>query len=416
MGFVGKFDGTSNDKVRIRLDADAADITAGGEGRGGDVLVTDDLGRATVKINGGGKEGGLIPTLPTGPGAVVTITGDPGSVVVRDPNPEGGAAIAILRGREQGEVSTGELTLGDGTGKATITLRAAQGDDASVIVGGEHRSGWMVLRNASGKDAAFLSGHEGAGQVQLRDADQNNALVLRAVDGDCASIVVGETGRAGWIVLRNGLDRDAVFMSGNRLNGLVELRALGGDTTVRLEGDGSGWFGGRGHDGTLLVFPADASGEDEDGATVAIMGRTGDIVLRNADCAEEFEVDDDQGLGEGAVVSLGENGRLRLADQPYDRRVAGVISGAGGLRPGIVLGRQPGASIRWPVALAGKVYCRVDATSVPVAVGDLLTTSDAPGHAMAVADHGRAFGAVLGKAIEPLRSGRGLIPVLVALQ
>lgn len=416
MGFVGKFDGTANDKVRIRLDADAGDITAGGGGRGGDVVVKDDVGRTTVQINGGGEEGGLIPMLPTGPGAVVVIMGDPGSVVVRDPNPDGGAVIATLRGREQGAVSTGELTLGDGTGKATITLRAVQGDDASLIVGGEQRSGWLVVRNASGKDAAFLSGHEGAGQVQLRDSDEKNALVLRAVDGDYASMVVGDKGRAGWVVLRNGLGRDAVYMSGHKLNGLVEVRGSGGDTNVRLEGDGSGWFGGRGSDGTLLVFPADASGDDEDEATVAILGRTGDVVLRNADCAEEFEVDEVEGLGEGAVVSLGESGRMRLADQAYDRRVAGVISGAGGLRPGIVLGRQPGTSRRWPVALAGKVYCRVDASRAPIAVGDLLTTSDAPGHAMAVADHGRAFGAVLGKAIEPLQSGRGLIPVLVGLQ
>jgi hypothetical protein len=49
-------------------------------------------------------------------------------------------------------------------------------------------------------------------------------------------------------------------------------------------------------------------------------------------------------------------------------------------------------------------------------VGDLLTTSPTPGHAMAARDHGRAFGAVFGKALAPLQSGIGLLPVLVALQ
>jgi hypothetical protein len=49
-------------------------------------------------------------------------------------------------------------------------------------------------------------------------------------------------------------------------------------------------------------------------------------------------------------------------------------------------------------------------------VGDLLTTSPTPGHAMKATDPLRAFGAVLGKALLPLRSGQGLIPVLIAMQ
>ena len=48
--------------------------------------------------------------------------------------------------------------------------------------------------------------------------------------------------------------------------------------------------------------------------------------------------------------------------------------------------------------------------------GDLLTTADTPGHAMRATDQHRAFGAVLGKAMAPLASGRGQIPILVSLQ
>jgi hypothetical protein len=51
-----------------------------------------------------------------------------------------------------------------------------------------------------------------------------------------------------------------------------------------------------------------------------------------------------------------------------------------------------------------------------VSVGDLLTTSDTPGHAMRVTEPGRAFGAVLGKALAPLPEGSGLVPILVTLQ
>jgi hypothetical protein len=49
-------------------------------------------------------------------------------------------------------------------------------------------------------------------------------------------------------------------------------------------------------------------------------------------------------------------------------------------------------------------------------VGDLLTTSDRPGHAMKLTDPLRGFGAVIGKALKPMASGQGLLPILVALQ
>jgi hypothetical protein len=69
-----------------------------------------------------------------------------------------------------------------------------------------------------------------------------------------------------------------------------------------------------------------------------------------------------------------------------------------------------------PIALVGKVYCKVDAERSPIAVGDLLTTSDTPGHAMKAENPLKAFGAVIGKALVPLNSGHGLIPILIALQ
>jgi hypothetical protein len=62
------------------------------------------------------------------------------------------------------------------------------------------------------------------------------------------------------------------------------------------------------------------------------------------------------------------------------------------------------------------VWCLVDADRGAIKTGDLLTTSSTPGHAMKVADSTRAFGAVLGKALSELPSGRGLVQILVALQ
>ena len=93
-----------------------------------------------------------------------------------------------------------------------------------------------------------------------------------------------------------------------------------------------------------------------------------------------------------------------------------MVSGGGSYRPGIILDKQRDLPGRLPVALVGKVFCKVDADRSGIGVGDLLTTSATPGHAMRAADPARAFGAVIGKALAPLAAGRGLIPILVALQ
>jgi hypothetical protein len=109
-------------------------------------------------------------------------------------------------------------------------------------------------------------------------------------------------------------------------------------------------------------------------------------------------------------------GVLRMSRSAYDKRVAGVISGAGDLKPGITLGKQPSRDNRTPLALLGRVYCKVDASASPIEVGDLLTTSSVPGHAMKADDPIRCFGAVLGKALSSVACGTGMIPILVALQ
>jgi hypothetical protein len=141
-----------------------------------------------------------------------------------------------------------------------------------------------------------------------------------------------------------------------------------------------------------------------------------DVSIVNADCAEEFEVTRPETSEPGTVVSLNGEGALLPSQSAYDRRVAGIISGAGDYQPGIVLDRKSAGGLRAPVALVGKVYCKVDADYASIQAGDLLTTSSTPGHAMKVANPLLAFGAVIGKALRPLSAGRGLIPVLVALQ
>jgi hypothetical protein len=69
-----------------------------------------------------------------------------------------------------------------------------------------------------------------------------------------------------------------------------------------------------------------------------------------------------------------------------------------------------------PVALSGRVWVYCDATGNSIEPGDLLTTSNVPGHAMKVRNYSRAQGAIIGKAMTGLKSGKGLVLVLVSLQ
>ena len=144
------------------------------------------------------------------------------------------------------------------------------------------------------------------------------------------------------------------------------------------------------------------------------LGVGGDIILPNADCAEDFDIGEAVPIEPGSVVIIGSDGALRECTAAYDGCVAGIVSGAGRYKPALVLDRERRKASRQPVALMGKVFCKADAGQGAIAAGDLLTTSPTRGHAMKASDRQRAFGAVIGKALAPLTEGRGLVPVLVS--
>ena len=138
-----------------------------------------------------------------------------------------------------------------------------------------------------------------------------------------------------------------------------------------------------------------------------------------SDLAEPFAISGADAIAPGTVVSIDPQnpGQLRLADEAYDRLVAGCVSGANGVNPGLIM-QQEGSEADgdFPVALSGRVYCLADASGGPIAPGDLLTTSDTTGHLMAVRDFQQAQGAVIGKAMSSLDAGQGFVLVLVSLQ
>jgi hypothetical protein len=255
------------------------------------------------------------------------------------------------------------------------------------------------------------------GTVDVVERRQPDEIIMMAHAAPGGAVGGLETVGTNFLIIRLNANTGEIICGGDSRTGTIRL--LNGllQETVTLDAQFSNLrLGGNGSDGDILLFAGAGNRNDTAAATIHLDGEAGDILFRNGDCAEEFDFADPDSVRAGSVVSLANDGRLHLAQHPYDRRVAGIVSGGGDTRPGIILGRDPTRSSRRPVALAGRVSCWVDADYAPVEVGDLLTTSATPGHAMRASDPTQAFGSVIGKAMGSLPAGAGLVPVLVALQ
>ncbi len=116
----------------------------------------------------------------------------------------------------------------------------------------------------------------------------------------------------------------------------------------------------------------------------------------------------------GQVVTIDAGGSMNTVKRStvaYDRLVTGVVSGAGGINPGIGLQQAGMLEGNTKIAMGGKVKVYVTGRVAP---GDLLTSSARPGYAMAVKNRRKAFGAVLGKALSlPDKDGLVLMQVMM---
>ena len=337
----------------------------------------------------------------------------------------------------------GRLTMVDGNLNQTVNLTAVDatltlgsagtggsaGTDGTVTVKGKDGVPRVVL-NAGGPTAGT------DGMVSVQSKDGWVLVQLQALDTEAVIIAgQGKNGRPGRLTMFDGKGNPAVNLTAT--DATLKLGGAGTDGTVTLFGkDGqpcvamaatatesvisAGQKNGR--PGRLSMYDGNGNGTIDLNAAkgnVQFNGNLtvlGDVFLPGADCAEQFDIAGGESVEPGTVVVMDLDGAVRESTEAYDKRVAGVVSGAGYHRHAIVLDHQASCAGRAPIGLVGKIYCKVDAAHSPIELGDLLTTSPTPGHAMKAGDPFRGFGAVLGKALRPWRSGRGLIPILIALQ
>jgi hypothetical protein len=265
----------------------------------------------------------------------------------------------------------GTIGLHDPSGTRRMFFNPNHSKEYSALFLGENKAGIMVIRDSRGRDSIRIDGAKGG--IVIKDQENKHSFSLHSnVKQDVGN------GEAKWVA---GIWLGANVREGSGKPGLLVLRGHKGNDTIRLDGS------------------------------------SGDMILQNADCAEDFDISESTEIEPGTVMVIEQEGKLKECDIAYDKRVAGVISGGGNFKPGLVLDKRKSIENRKSISLMGKVYCKVDAQSAPIDVGDLLTTSSTKGHAMKAVDPVKAFGSVIGKALKPLEGGsRGMIPVLVALQ
>ncbi len=301
------------------------------------------------------------------------------------------------------------------------------------------------LQSSPGNTGCFAAGWDfypegaGKGYVGVPDARAGfgaGEMLLLGGTGTKTSIWAGYT--RGITVDTSGNVGIGTSDPGAKLDVAGELQILTGSNAVHFTSQWRGWPDVGGNQAeisndtnqykTLMIVGNRSAGL---GRRVSVWDRlevngilsvsgyvevAGDIRLTNADCAEDFNIGTELLVEPGTVMVLGDDGTLYPCQHASDKRVVGVVSGAGDYKPGIVLDKQQSARNRQPIALLGKVYCKVDAQYGAIEVGDLLTTSSTPGHAMRCGDPAKASGAVIGKALRAQKEGTGLIPVLIALQ
>jgi len=349
----------------------------------------DTTGTDLVQMVGSATEGGVASLH--GPGGL----SDPG-LRLQGNSPSTGGALVHLN---------------NAAGEVTLDLQGDQSGGGAIYVGDGGSLG-AAIRGVGGK----LQGYNNSGTLTFEAAGQafSSGSQTRMYDGNAALAQEWTAANREWKVFDDAgavQIRSAAATSG----GEMFFYQKDGQNGVVVDGDAGG-------DGEIAVY--DASGT----RTVQIVGQdsggngrvvTDILEIRGgADLSENFDINAAR-VEPGMVVCIdpSEPGKLVVSDAAYARTVAGIVSGAGGVRPGMLLGQDGSiADGAHPVALTGRVWTRCDASAGPIRPGDLLTTSPVTGHAMRVDDHDRAQGAVLGKAMSSLESGRGLVLVLVSLQ
>ena len=290
------------------------------------------------------------------------------------------------------------LSGGDNTADGSNALQYTTGNNNSAL------GASAGFNNASGQNNTFLgyaagppSGTGTLGNATAIGANSvvsaSNAMILGGTGSNAVTVGIGTAAPY------NDYALDVETIHSNALiNGGVVVNANGGNLYLGMTN-------------TVHKFRVDTNG---------VTYADGGFQASGADFAESVAVRGQRSAYEpGDVLEIDQKAdrHLALSHRPYATLVAGIYS----TKPGLLATPHPiddatFQSSEVPLAVVGIVPCKVSAENGPIARGDLLVTSSRPGYAMKGTDRRRLVGAVVGKALEPLPKGTGMIQVLVTLQ
>ncbi|MFI1028407.1 hypothetical protein [Streptomyces sp. NPDC020951] len=338
--------------------------------------------------------------------AIEGVTSDPGTPGIKGDSTQWNGVLGLSHAAGQAGVAgvnedSGNGLYGRGTGNGVWGHGFSDANAIGVVGVSDHNDG--VRGNASTVGKSGVTGvHDGAqGQGVWGQADNGTGVV------GLSKIGAGVYGRSD-----NGEGIRGESLNPNH-GGIVGISSSAGGHGVYGTCDQGTGVIAVAKNGTGLFARAEQGTAGHFAGSVLVEGNIevrGDLVLPGADYAEELTASA-PAICPGTVVVIDDEGRIRPCEQDCDPRVAGIVSGACGVRPALVLDRHEGGA---PVALMGKLWALADASAGPIRCGDRLTTSSRSGHARRVTEDERATGAIVGKALTNLESGTGMVRVLVS--
>src|SRR5580698_304839 len=194
----------------------------------------------------------------------------------------------------------------------------------------------------------IVSGGSGTnGLVTVNGTDGLPLVQLIASDTE-AKIGAGQrNGRPGHLQMYDGSGQltvdlntaDATLtLGGSNTDGTVTVSGTDGQPLIQLMGSATesriGMGQRNGRPGHIQMYDGNGNLTIDINATGGDIALNGDLTLAAADCAEQFDMQDASSAEPGTIVVIDDEGKLRESQCAYDKRVAGVISGAGDYRPG----------------------------------------------------------------------------------
>lgn len=353
-----------------------------------------------------GPSGATGPAGAQGPGGPIGPVGPAGIDGAQGPVGPAGASPFELDG-SNAYYTQGSLGLGTSQPATPLHVRAVNGDSGRFDF--DAIGGAVVIGTPGGVPGFKAERNDGGGVHAMQF--YNSGISLNP-NGGFDEFFVGNDGDVG-IGTENPTSKLTMH------TGSGEYGLLHRDTTTGVEvgtfvSSSGGWLGTRTNHALSLFV--------NDGGYGARLNTNNVFEVRvlqingGADIVEGF--DSGEALEPGTVVVIdAENpGELIASAEIYDRKVAGIVSGANGVNPGLRLGQEGVLDGEFPVAMSGRVWVKASAENGPILAGDRLTTAGLAGHAMKATDLNLCDGAVIGKAMSELDAETGLVLVLVNLQ